>query len=216
MILRLSPLLRRVSGRPVPESGPGAQMLLLAALFLAGALGGYWYAVYCSGHSALLLADYLEGYCLLYGDEVQRSVPLFSALRLYYGGLIGAFFFGFTGLGVLVIPAIAALSGFTAMFAVGCFALIYGRAGVLLALAALGIRLLFTLPCLFWAGSHAWSAALALLPGRRGKRCAPVVYDGPYFYRLLVCVVLLAVGVCLERCLTPYLFHAALLGLEGV
>ena len=84
-----------------------------------------------------------------------------------------------------------------------------------LALSALGIRLLFTLPCFLWAGSCAWQSALSLLPGHRGKRCAPPASISVYFYRFVVCVVILVIGICFERYLTPYLFHFALQGISA-
>ena len=189
---------------------PTIQMLCLALLFLLGALCGSAYSGYCSDHAQLMLSEYLAGYCQLFAEGGQGAVSLFSAVRLYYGAVLLAFLFGFTAIGTLVIPAIAGAFGFTSMFAVSCFTQVYGRTGVALALGALGLRLVFTLPCFLWLGSYAWQAASSLLPLPRGKRCAPVLYDGSYFYRLFVCVVLLMIGVCFERYITPNLFHLAL------
>ena len=195
-------------------SSSSVQMVCLALLFLFGAVGGYLYSGYCDDHASVMLSEYLNGYCQLFGSGGESAVSLFSAIRLYYGYIILAFLFGFTVIGVLVIPALSAVYGFTAMFAIGCFARIYGRYGVWLAMSVLGVRLLFTIPCFLWIASHAWSAAASLLPGPRGKRCAPVIYDSSYFYRLFVCVVLLMIGVGMERYVTPHLFHLALQGLS--
>ena len=213
MALRLSPFFQRVSAKPVQSAG--IPMICLALLFLLGAFGGYLYAGYCVDQSALLLEEYLDGYCQLFAGGAEQTVPLGSAMRLYYGDLVLAFLLGFTPLGALLIPVVAAVSGFTGMFAVGCFTQVYGRYGVALALSALGIRLLFTLPCFLWAGSYAWQSALSLLPGHRGKRCAPPASISVYFYRFVVCVVILVIGICFERYLTPYLFHFALQGISA-
>lgn len=189
---------------------PAVQMLCLSLLFLFGAAGGYAYAGYCGDHAQLMLSEYLSGYCELFERGAESVVPLLTAVRLYYGAVLLSFLFGFTAIGTLVIPAIAGTFGFTSMFAIACFVQVYGRGGAVLALGALGVRLVFTLPCFLWLGSYAWQASSSLLPWPRGKRCAPVFYDGSCFYRLFVCVVLLMIGVCFERYITPNLFHLAL------
>ena len=181
---------RRMQGAEAPT----VQMLCLALLFLLGAAGGYAYAGYCGDHAQLMLSEYLAGYCELFRQGVESAVPLLTAVRLYYGAVVLCFLFGFTAIGTLAVPALA----------------VYGRQGAVLALGALGVRLVFTLPCFLWLGSYAWRAASSLLPWPRGKRCAPVLYDGSCFYRLFVCVVLLMIGVCFERYITPNLFHLAL------
>lgn len=189
---------------------PTVQMLCLSLLFLLGAAGGYAYAGYCGDHAQLMLSEYLTGYCELFQRGVESAVPLLTAVRLYYGAVVLSFLFGFTAIGTLVVPALAGAFGFTSMFAIACFVQVYGRQGAVLALGALGVRLVFTLPCFLWLGSYAWRAASSLLPWPRGKRCAPALYDGSCFYRLFVCVVLLMIGVCFERYITPNLFHLAL------
>lgn len=204
-------IVRRMGDRG--EEAPTVQLLCLALLFLLGALGGYAYAGYCSDHAQLMLSEYLTDYCRLFSDGEGQAVSLLTAVRLYYSAVLAAFLFGFTAIGTLVIPAVAGTLGFTAMFAVSCFARVYGRAGVALALGALGLRLVFTLPCFLWTASYAWRSAAALIPLPRGKRSAPALYDGGRFYRLFVCVVLLMIGVCFERYITPQLFHLALQGI---
>lgn len=202
---------RRMRGAEAPD----IQMLCLALLFLLGAAGGYAYSGYCSDHAQLMLSEYLADYCELFRRGGESAVPLFAAVRLYYGAVLVSFLFGFTAVGTLVIPAVAGAFGFTTMFAIACFVRAYGRWGVAMALGALGLRLVFTLPCFLWLGSYAWRAASSLLPWPRGKRCAPVLYDGSCFYRLFVCVVLLMIGVCFERYITPHLFHLSLGVLSG-
>ena len=203
---------RRASSKPAQPS-MGAQLFCLALLFALGMLGGYFYAEYCCEGSALSLSEYLAGYCVVFEDGGGGAVSLFSAVLLYFGYTSAAFLLGFTAIGVVAIPLLLAAFGFTSMFAVACFVMIYGRRGIALALAAMGVRMVVTLPCLLWVGARAWASSFALSGVGGGKRCAPVLYDKGYFYRLCVCVVLLLFGVCAEQYLTPYLFHLALAGL---
>lgn len=200
--------MRPVRGRP--GQALTVQILCLGCLFALGMLGGYIYAGYCGDSSQLALSEYLTGYCALYEAGAVQAVSLFTAVRLYFSYVLAAFLLGFLSIGVVVLPVLSGAYGFMTMFAVSCFVQVYGRSGSLLALAAFGPRALFSVPCFLWVAAYAWASASSLATGPRGKRCAPVVYDSAYFYQLFLCVVLLMIGICVERYVTPHLFQWAL------
>lgn len=188
---------------------PGAvQALVLTGLCALGMLAGFWYAGRCRGDAGQTLQQYLERYCQLYG-EGGSAVSALTAARLYFGYAAAAFLLGFTALGAAAVPALAAAYGFTAMFSVASFANCFGRDGVLLALAALGVRVVFTLPCFLWVGTNAWTSALSMT-ACRGRRCAPAARDSAYYTRLMLCVVWLIIGILCEQTVTPSLFQAAM------
>ena len=194
-----------------PGQALTVQLLCLGVLFGLGMLGGYLYAGHCAGSSRLALSAYLKEYCALYQEGSVAAVSLFTAVRLYFFYTLGAFLLGLLAVGVLALPILTAAYGFLTMFAVASFSQVYGRGGTLLALAAFGPRVLFTLPCFLWVAACSWAAASALVAGGGGKRCAPAVTrDSAYLYRLFLCVMLLAFGVCFERYITPSLFQWAL------
>ena len=185
--------------------------LALAALFLAGALGGHLYAAGCGEASQAALGRYLNDYCGLY-DAGGVAVSMLRCAVTYFGYAALVFLLGFSSAGVALIPALAGTFGFLTMYAVSCFVRCYGRAGVLLALGALAVRLVFTLPCFLALAEAAWpmSIELFLLSFGRGKRSAPVLYGSRYFLLFVLCAVILAVGVCCERLVTPLLFRLAM------
>lgn len=185
--------------------------LLLAALFLAGALAGHLYAGGCGEDTWAALGKYLDGYCRLY-DAGGVETGLGSCLVMYFGYGAALFLLGFSAIGVALIPALSGAFGFFTMYTVSCFVRCYGRAGALLALGALIVRLVFTLPCFLVLAQAAWPLSMELfaLSFGRGKRSTPVLYGSRYFLLFLLCAVILAAGVCCERLLTPVLFRAAL------
>ena len=195
------------SGRSVLDPA-AVQGILLAAMCALGMLAGFWYAGYCQEDAGQTLQQYLEGYCQLYSDT-GSAVSALTAARLYFGYVAAAFLLGFTAIGTVALPLLSAAYGFTAMFSVACFVGCFGRSGVLLALAALGVRVAFTLPCLLWVGTHAWASSLSMTASR-GRRCAPVPRDSAYYYRLVLCVMWLIVGILCEQTVTPHLFQAAM------
>lgn len=185
--------------------------VLLALFFLAGALAGHVYALCCDEGAQAELGRYLRDFCAVY-DAGGTASSLWSCAVLYFGGGVLVFLLGFSCAGVALIPALAALFGFLSMYTVSCFVRCFGRAGVVLAMGLMGIRLLFTLPCFFALADKAWplSTELFALSFGRGKRSAPVLYGSQYVLLLVLCLVILAVGVCCERLAAPLLFRLAL------
>ena len=187
--------------------------LRLAALglfFWTGAAAGRFCAVQWAGSEGGLLREYLADFCLLY--DSGAAVNTFWTLVLnYFGWIFLLLLFGYSPLGLVMVPALAASCGFLSMYAVSCFVCVFDRPGVLVALSAMGIRFLFVLPAFFYLADASWQQAswLAAAGTGKGKRSAPLPGSGGYVVRFLVCVVILAVGVCCERLLVPVLIRAA-------
>ena len=187
------------------------RLLLLALAFLAGALGGHLYAGSCGEEAWEALGQYLGDYCRLY-DGGGMEISLLSCVVMYFGYAVLLFLLGFSAAGVVLIPALSGVFGFFTMYTVSCFVRCYGRAGAALALGALVVGVVFTLPCFFLLAEAAWplSTELFALSFGRGKRSSPVLYGSRYFLWFVLCAVILALGVFCERLLTPLLFRLAL------
>lgn len=187
------------------------RLFLLAAAFLAGALGGHLYAGACGQEAWEALGQYLGDYCRLY-EGSGAEISLLSCVVMYFGYAVLLFLLGFSAAGVVLIPALSGMFGFFTMYTVSCFVRCFGRAGAALALGAMVVRLVFTLPCFFLLAEAAWplSTELFALSFGRGKRSSPVLYGSRYFLWFVLCAVILALGVFCERLLTPLLFRLAL------
>ena len=137
---------------------------------------------------------------------------MLTALVIYFRYPLLAFFLGFASLGVVAIPAATAAYGFFLSLSVCCFTAAFGRSGVLIALAVLGVRCLLTLPCYFLLAvpSLGTSAALASLSFGSGRRAAPVVYGRECWRRLAIVCGVLLLGVCVELFLAPALLESVL------
>ena len=183
--------------------------VFLSAVFLAGAFAGRACASTADSDG---LRSYLTDYCAAL--EMGDAFSLGASAALYFGGCAVVFLLGFASLGTVLIPLVCALYGFLTMYTVTCFAAAFGRWGVGLALAALGVRLIFTLPCFFAMADAAWPLAsqLAVLSLGRGKLAGPVQYGKRYMFLSVLCVVILCVGILCERFLTPVCFRWALEG----
>ena len=122
-----------------------------------------------------------------------------------------AFLLGFASIGVVLLPVSAAAFGFFLSFAVCCFTAAFGPDGVLLALAALGLRCVVTMPCFFLLASSSCgtAAGLAAVSFGSGRRTAPACGRVDW-RRFGACSLALAAGVCGELTLTPALLRLAL------
>ena len=187
------------------------RLALLAAAFLAGALAGHLYAGACGEEIWETLGRYLDDYCRLY-DAGGVEVSMASCVVMYFAYAALLLLLGFSAAGVVLIPALSGVFGFFTMYTVSCFVRCYGRTGAGLALGAMVVRLVFTLPCFFVLAGEAWPLSMELFSVSfgRGKRSSPVLYGSRYFLKFLLCAVILALGVFCERMLTPLLFRLAL------
>ena len=185
--------------------------ILLALFFLAGALVGHLYAGACGVEAQEALERYLVDYCAVY-DAGGVAVSAFSCAAIYFGYVLLAFLLGFSSAGAALIPALTGVFGFFSMYTVSCFVRCFGRQGAVLAMGALLVRLLFTLPCFLALAGEAWplSIDLLLLSFGKGRRSAPVLYGKRYFFIFLLCAVILAVGVSCELLFTPRLLRLAM------
>lgn len=184
-------------------------MLLLALFFLCGAILGQVLAGRVPGETGLELRQYLEDYVRL-GGEVSPGAAV-SAAAVYFRYPLLAFLLGFASIGVVLLPVSAAAFGFFLSFAVCCFTAAFGPDGVLLALAALGLRCVVTMPCFFLLASSSCgtAAGLAAVSFGSGRRTAPACGRVDW-RRFGACSLALAAGVCGELTLTPALLRLAL------
>ena len=111
-----------------------------------------------------------------------------------------AFLFGLSAAGVALIPLLCAAQGFFLSFSVCCFAAALGRDGVLLALAALGLRCLFVLPCTLCLADAGFAQACRAMPRLRPRR--PELN----WRMLLFCVFVLLTGTVVECAIVPKFF----------
>ena len=186
-------------------------LFVLCVLFSVGALLGWRLYGNIAQQSSQQLQDYLTGYSELMACSQAAPTSLLSALFLYFRYPILIFIFGFSALGVVLIPLLCVIEGFFLSFAVTSFVASMGRNGVLLAMAALGVRCLFTLPCILFLAIQAVRAARQLgKVGAFGYRKNRAIFEPAYFLRFGVCMLILLLGVVLEITLVPKLFQLAL------
>lgn len=187
------------------------QLIFLCALFSAGVFLGWRLYGTIAQQSSQQLQEYLTGYSELMACTEVAPTSLLSALLLYFRYPLLIFIFGFSALGIILIPLLCVTEGFFLSFAVTSFVVSMGRNGVLLALTALGVRCLFTLPCILFLAMWAMNAARQLgRQGTFGYRKNRAIYEPVYFLRFGACVLILLLGVILEITLVPKLFQLAL------
>ena len=189
-----------------------SRLLFLALFFLAGVLLGQVLAGKVPDGTGGELTRYLTDYVYLYGQTAPESRAFWETVVIYFRYPLLAVFLGFTSVGVVLVPVVAAAFGFFLSFSVSCFTAAFGGEGVLLALAVSGLRCAVTLPCFFLLAVPSWqtSWALAGLSLGRGQRCAPVVYGRVWWLRAGLAAAVLLAGVCADHALSPVLLRLAL------
>lgn len=191
--------------RRIPVLQPPKARLYILCLFLAaGVLAGFLAGRAVASEDLLALSRYVTGYAQL-TVEAQRSAGLWQILWAYLRYPTAAFLLGCTAWGVMLIPLTCAAQGFFLSFAVQCFAIAMGKQGVILALAALGLRCLFSIPCLLTIAADSFACAW-----RRAEHQKPEVRDRR---SVIICVFVLLTGTVAECALAPKLFAWLMPGL---
>lgn len=174
---------------------PQTRAWLLCLFFAAGILAGFLARRTVKSDDLSALGGYVSEYAAL---TAQQPADIISVVWAYLRYPAAAFLLGFTAWGVMLLPLLCTAQGFFLSFSVHCFAASMGRGGVTLALAALGLRCLFVLPCLLVTASDsfqsAWCRAEKQKPEHRDRR------------RLMLCLFVLLTGTVAECALVPKLF----------
>ena len=188
-------------------------VLLPALCFFAGLLLGQSAMACVPDSTGEELRRYLQEFAALRQEETPSLPVMLRTAVLYLRYPVLAFLSGFSALGLALIPCAAAAFGFFLSFAVCCFAATFGRTGILLALALMGIRCAVTLPSFFLVAGPALkrsgeTALAALGRGRRERRGAKSDW-----LRFGAVILILLAGLCVDGLLSPKLLKAALAGI---
>lgn len=175
----------------------GVQMTILCVFFALGAVLGHVLA-HVSGCDRELTSQ-LQSYVLLDGFAITPAT-LLSVSKLYLSYPLAIVLLGYCSFGAAVIPFVLAAQGFTFSFSSAALAIAFGRKGVVLALAAFGLRSILLVVCTLLLG-------VFVLNAKTGTTEAKFTFRGNV---VALCLLLLAVGVVLELTVVPKLFALAL------
>lgn len=184
---------------------------VLAALFLLGVISGIAAAQCTSQSTSQELFYYFAGYYEL--TQMERSSELLlSSIFAYFRYPVLAVLFGFSSLGVIAIPFISAIFGFFMAFSVSCLTIAFGDKGPLLAVGIFGPRSVATIFCFFLLAVPALDTAISLASLSFGtrRRVAQVSYGKEWLLRVIFCIILLTVVLCIDFCLTPKILEQLL------
>lgn len=189
--------------------GDSGGLLLLSLCFAAGAAFGQLLALGVPDAVALEVQASLSDYC-----RSRESAPLslsaaLPTLAAWLRAPALAFLWGFTPLGVPLACLTATAFGFLLSFSLGCFAAAFGWQGAVLGAAAMGLRVLITLPCFFLLSLTSMERAawlFRLSAGRVGRTETRPKRGGLAAF----CTLILLAGAALDLRFTPRLLRLTL------
>ena len=179
----------------------GVQMTILCVFFALGAVLGHVLA-HVSGCDRELTSQ-LQSYVLLDGFAITPAT-LLSVSKLYLSYPLAIVLLGYCSFGAAAIPFVLAAQGFTFSFSSAALAIAFGQKGVVLALAAFGLRSILLVVCTLLLG-------MFVLNAKTGTTEAKFTFRGNV---VALCLLLLAVGIVLELTVVPKLFSMALATLK--
>lgn len=196
--------LRKVFHRAQMSRPQLPRLLTLCAFFAAGIIAGQLAQTAAASSE---LAAYLHRYAGWLAQDGAATVSFWQVAVSYLREPLAVLLFGFCTFGAAVIPLVCAWQGFTLSFAVACLAASFGSRGILLALAALGVRCVILLPCTLVLARWAFDRALCRLRGE-----APT-WTGQWWL-LPGCFIFLTLGAVLETTAVPRWFILVFSGIS--
>lgn len=162
--------------------------LICLSLFILGVvLGSLTSADFCeSGNAVELVGTYL--------DKIAEDGGTGGTVKFFIGSFscaAAAFVMGFSIPGVVGIPALAALRGFSAGFAISVFTRLYGWDGALMGLTLVGVRA--AVSTFLFLPVAAWSFHASFELACRGllRSCqSGGIYTKAYFLRFFTAMIL--------------------------
>ncbi|MBE6949127.1 MAG: hypothetical protein E7456_04705 [Ruminococcaceae bacterium] len=182
------------------SSMPG--LILCGALFLCGCVAGTFSSAFVEDGSAL--TQYFSEYLSLEQDGSFIDPSFFSVLADTLRYPLAVFVMGFSMPGMIGIPVLTGIRGYTLAFSVSVMVRLYGGDGVLLALSLFAVSTLITVPCLLILSAQSFRASCMLTymvvkPGSRGSLS---LYNIKYFVSCLICFGLLTAAAVFDTYLT--------------
>lgn len=175
-------------------------MIVLLSCFLLGTLAGFIFAFI--GEPSAELYSYLNDYFEL---AAQGNLEL-SFLSVAWDCIrwpLAVVVFGFTALGVGVIPAMFLVRGFLLSYTATLLGVLFGKDGAAVAAVLFAVTVLLVIPTLFVVGCESFRASLARLP----KAAVPA--DGRWRPEILLPGIgVLAIAVALQWTVTPMMLSA--------
>ena len=202
--------IRRLKEHRKPIEKSHAGLLLLCGFFLLGLLSGRFACGAVTEENVQQLRTYLLHYSEIAQHPTDVVASFISLLSAYYRYPVVIFLLGFTAIGVALIPVVCMAQGFFLSFAIQCFTKAFGKSGVTLALSALGVRCLFTIPCTLFLAICAAASSLQRLGDNKGLRKKSGQRNTDCIMRLSGCFLLLLAGVIIELLLVPKLMCTVL------
>lgn len=182
-------------------------LVVTVAFFVIGALAGTCVVLRTSEAGGEALREYLSSFlsAAREGALVEPALPevLWRALRWP----LAAFFLGFTALGLLGVPILAALRGFFLTFSVVSFARAFGRRGLAISFLLLGLPGAFYLPAFFLLCVQSFGLAWALIGGRAGQGRRETILGREQILRCGVCAAAVCIGIFVEKSILPSLLR---------
>ncbi|MEG2377086.1 MAG: hypothetical protein RSC43_01890 [Clostridia bacterium] len=198
---------KRITSKKNTGINISASLAILAAILLCGIVAGCITASYIGDEAGAALRSYVLNYTKTLGviPSVGELFP--GAIWNVYKYPLCTFLFGFTVLGIVLIPGAVALRGFFLSFSVATMIRLYGSSGLTLALAMFGVSSLIGIPCLLIISAQGFHAARSFARVMAGGKRVIIgsVFPRGYFVIFGVCMAALFAAVLLEVFLTPKL-----------
>ena len=197
----------RLVRRPGETGEIRVKLLTVCFFFAVGAVLGFALHGVVTSEDDQGLREYILQYAGLAAEKKITPTALFSVAGSYFRYPLLVILLGQATIGVVLIPLLCLLQGCSLAFSIACFSSALGRSGVLLAVAAFGLRWFLLLPCLFLLAAEHLGITQRATIVRKRKSGKHQESGQRRHLHLALCLFVLLVGVIAESVLLPRIFQ---------
>lgn len=182
----------------LPSNGVSAALIIMAVLFIIGALAGCTLVSHTQDNGEVALSRYLEGYFAIAASEEMTNPDFLSVFWKSIRWPMLVLCFGLTPLGLIGIPILFLVRSFLLSFSISSFFHVLGLKGLVFSFFVFGITGLVYIPTLFILGVQSFFNA-GLIAGRIfGENRRISGFNRTDFFRCCVCFVVIIVCCLIE------------------
>lgn len=191
------------------KTGSLPGLIICGALFLCGCVAGSFSAGFVTDGSAL--TGYFAEYLTMAREGTFTDPTMSASFVNTFRYPLLVFAMGLSIPGLLAVPVLCAMRGYTLAFSVAVIVRLYGSGGILLALSIFGLSALLTVPCFLILASQAFrgSCLLTVSVIKPSMRPGSSPYNFKYFLCCLICFVFLGLAAVLDSVLTASMVRFA-------
>ncbi len=178
-------------------------IIIISTVMLCGIITGVIAAVYISSDVRTNICDYIIKFISSLSVDESNHAALLNSIVNLFKYPITVFLLGLTAFGIVFIPVVVFLRGFSISFVVSAVIQTLSHKGIVLAFVTYGLQAIATITCTLMIASKGMVASKRMLNLIRNKKRDERAVENVYLVLFAICICVLFLISLLEVYIIP-------------